>query len=113
MYAVAAHQLHRASAGFISSFSWVLSSPFAQRPAPSVYNLQPICYALYHKRGLMARLFLFLDDPVQSLAHAHVGSSPILGGHCPYPIFYPSVYNLYAPCHKRSLMARAFLFLSD
>ena len=83
---------------------------FALRPSPrpvfTIYNL----YALYHKRGLMARAFLFLDGPVQSLAHAHVGSSPILG---PLPIFYPSVYNLYAPYHKRSLMARAFLFLSD
>ena len=33
----------------------------------------------------------------------------------PLPIFcpYPSVYNLYVLYHKRSLMARAFLFLSD
>ena len=31
----------------------------------------------------------------------------------PYPYPYPSVYNLYALYHKRSLMARAFLFLSD
>ena len=68
----------------------------------------------------MARAFL-LDDPIQSLAHAHhAGSNPILGGHVAlfvshiaYPIFYPCVYNLYAPCHKRSLMARTFLFLSD
>jgi hypothetical protein len=62
----------------------------------------------------MARLFLFLDDPVQSLAHAHVGSSPILGAiaHIPYsiPVFITSMPPV---GHKRSLMARVFLFLSD
>jgi hypothetical protein len=70
-------------------------------------------YALYHKRGLMARAFLFLNDPVQSLAHAHVGSNPILGDHCPYSIPVFITYMLYAPYHKCSSMARAFLFLSD
>ena len=59
----------------------------------TVYNLQPICYALYHKRGLMACAFLFLNDLAHSLAHAHVGSNPILGGHCPYsiPVFITSM----------------------
>jgi hypothetical protein len=41
---------------------------------PDVYNM----YAPYHKRGLMARAFLFFDGQVQSLAHTHVGSSPIV-----------------------------------
>jgi hypothetical protein len=60
MYAVTAHQLHRAS--------FLLSSP-------SVYNP----HAPYHKRSLVARAFLFLNDQVQSLAHTHMGSSPIVG----------------------------------
>jgi hypothetical protein len=67
------------------------SSPFAQ-------CLQvPLCPL--HRRGLMARAFL-LDDPIQSLAHAHhVGSNPILGGHCPYPISHIA-YPIFYPCHK-------------
>jgi hypothetical protein len=76
MYAVAARQLHRASASVLPS-------------SPSVYNH----YAPYHQRSLMARAFLVLNDPVQSLAHTHVGSSPILGGHCTYsiPVFITSM----------------------
>jgi hypothetical protein len=41
------------------------------------------------------------------------GHVALFVSHIAYPIFYPCVYNLYAPCHKRSLMARTFLFLSD
>jgi hypothetical protein len=105
MHAVAAHQLHRASASFISSFLgpfFVLRSWFlVLHPSPFAQCLQvPLCPL--HRRGLMARAFLFLDDPIQSLDHAHAGSNPILEGHCPYPIFCPCVYNLYAPYHKRS-----------
>jgi hypothetical protein len=80
----------------------------------SVYNLQPLCPL---SQAWLDGSCLPLDDmTVQSLAHAHVGSSPILGGHVahiPYSIPVFITYNLYAPCHKRSLMARAFLFLSD
>jgi hypothetical protein len=39
MYAVAAHQLHRASASFISSF---LGSGFFLRPSPFAQCLQPL-----------------------------------------------------------------------
>ena len=61
------------------------------------------------------RAFLFFVAQVQSLAHTHVssGSSPIVG---PFFLakllafsFSPGVYKIYAPCYKRSLMARAFL----
>jgi hypothetical protein len=34
----------------------------------------------------MARAFLFFVDQVQSLAHIHVGSSPIVGA-CPLLVF--------------------------
>jgi hypothetical protein len=51
---------------------------------------------------------------VQSLAHTHVGSSPIVGPFfCMLPIshiLYPGVYKVHTPYHKRSLVARAFLF---
>jgi hypothetical protein len=36
-------------------------------------------------------------------------SAPRLLAYCPY-ISYPGVYKIYAPYHKRSLIARAFLF---
>ena len=61
------------------------------------------------------RAFLFFVAQVQSLAHTHVssGSSPVVS---PFFLatllaflFSPGVYKIYAPCYKRSLMARAFL----
>jgi hypothetical protein len=88
-------------------------------PAPAFFFLRPvlitsILYAPYPKRSLMARAFLFLNDPVQSLAHTPVrGFESHLVGPLPISCPYASVYNLYAPYHKRSLMACAFLFLSD
>jgi hypothetical protein len=72
----------------------------ASRQAAPAF-ISSISYALYHKRGLMARAFLFLNDPVQSLAHAHVGSIPSWGA-IGLPIFHPSVYKPHAPYHKRS-----------
>jgi hypothetical protein len=47
---------------------------------PGVYNL----YAPDHKSSLMACASLFFDDQVQSLAHTHVGSSPIAGPRAPF-----------------------------
>ena len=117
MYAVISHQLHTVACmrrtgilslgvvfpGLIRVVSSCMRSQPASciAPAPAFFFLRPvsiasILYAPYHKRSLMARAFLFLNDPVQSLAHAHVGPSPILGAG-PLPIFYPYP-SAYSPC---------------
>jgi hypothetical protein len=82
MHAVAAHQLHRASSTLYSFLRPVFITPMPPITSASI---------------LMARAFLFLADQVnqvQSLAHTHVGSSPILGAiaHvlCSIPVFITS-----------------------
>jgi hypothetical protein len=44
-----------------------------------VYKISAPCGRYCYKRSLMARDFLFFVVQVQSLAHTHVGSSPIVG----------------------------------
>ena len=83
-------------------------------------NVTAVC-RLPHAKAITGQIMLYLEN-FNKAAKCRQNRGPGLGGvmplrvgplpiFCPYPSVY--VYNLYALYHKRSLMAHAFLFLSD
>jgi hypothetical protein len=81
----AAHSLPSFATLWASSHSDLRASPPCVLPMsyPGVYKIYAPYY--HHKRSLVARAFLFFVGQVQSPAHTHVGSSPIVG-----PFFGPN-----------------------